>query len=299
MKAKVITSGDNRLFKMFQGLLRAQGIRKNGLALLSGARQVREVLRDFPERCAGLILRKEQDVFDRGLPETVHRYHLPPALFRKLDAYGTDQPILVVRVEPFPLWYPDRWPTGCTLLVPFQDPTNVGAVIRTAAAFGVARVVMLKEAAHPFHHKSSRVAGSALFRLPLFEGPSIRRLRPIKVPLIALSPDGDDVGRFAFPDTFGLIPGLEGPGIPAGLRKGVTLSVPMQAGVESLNAALATGIVLYLWRSRLAEAQKTANPRPDRGTVSQNNRLGGRPDHPLTKGSAGSKKRRIRVTGYK
>jgi tRNA G18 (ribose-2'-O)-methylase SpoU len=254
VKAKVITSDDNRVFKMFQGLFRAQGIRKSGFALLSGARQVKEILRDFPERCAGLILREEQDVFDRVLPETVHRYHLTPPLFRKLDVYGTDQPILLVRVEPFPLWYPDRWPTGCTVLVPFQDPTNVGAVIRTAAAFGVARVVMLKEAAHPFHHKSSRVAGSALFRVPLFEGPSIRRLRVVNAPLIALSPDGEDVGRFAFPATFGLIPGLEGPGIPPGLRRGVTLSVPMQPGVESLNAALATGIVLYLWRSRLGEA---------------------------------------------
>jgi tRNA G18 (ribose-2'-O)-methylase SpoU len=260
VKAKVITSGENRVFKMFQGLFRAQGIRKNGLALLSGARQVKEVLRDFPERCVGLILRKEQDVFDGVLPEMVHRYHLPPALFRKLDLYGTDQPILIVRVEPFPFWYPDRWPTGCTLLVPFQDPTNVGAVIRTAAAFGVARVVMLREAAHPFHHRSSRVAGSALFRVPLFEGPSIRRLRVVKAPLIALSPEGEDVGRFAFPRTFGLIPGLEGPGIPANLRKGITLSVPMQPGVESLNAALATGIVLYLWRSRLAETPEAIAP---------------------------------------
>ena len=76
----------------------------------------------------------------------------------------------------------------------------------------------------------------------------------MKVPLIALSPEGQDVGQYAFPSTFGLLPGLEGPGLPANLRSLVTLSVPMQPGVESLNAALATGIVLYSWRSRLKES---------------------------------------------
>lgn len=253
MKTWDIVSDNNQTYSMFQQLFRSQGIKKYGLALLAGPKQVREILEAFPERCAGLILRRDQDVFDWILPDTVRRYHLAPGLFRDLDIHGTDQPILLVRVGQFPLWNPDQWPEGCTLFVPFQDPGNVGAVIRSAAAFGVSRVVMLREAAHPFHHKASRVAGSTLFRVPIFEGPSIKMLRRVRVPIITLSPDGEDVGRFQFPPTFGMIPGLEGPGVPAGLRKLQALAVPMEPGVESLNAALATGIVLYLWRSRLPQ----------------------------------------------
>lgn len=254
MRAKEIDSGNNPVFKTFLSLFRGQGIKKHGLTFLSGPKQVREVLSDFPERCEGIILRRDQDVFDVIVPEKVRRYHLAPDLFRKIDIYGTDQPILLVRVESFPLWNPEQWPEGCTLFVPFQDPINVGAVIRSAAAFGVSRVIMLRESAHPFHHKSTRVAGSALFRVPIYEGPSVRRLRRTKAPLIALSPEGQDVGQYAFPSAFGLLPGLEGPGLPVNLRSLVTLSVPMQPGVESLNAALATGIVLYSWRSRLKES---------------------------------------------
>jgi tRNA G18 (ribose-2'-O)-methylase SpoU len=124
-------------------------------------------------------------------------------------------------------------------------------VIRSAAAFGVSRVVFLKEAAHPFHHKSIRVAGSALFRVPIFEGPSLYELKPSKVPMITLSPEGKDAKDFKFPSSFCLVPGLEGPGLPDHLRDATCLSIPMESGVDSINAAMATGIVLYVWRHQL------------------------------------------------
>lgn len=268
MKAQEILSGENRIFRMFQLLFRGQGIKKHNLALLSGPKQVKEILRDFPDRCAGLILRRDQDVFDWILPDNIRRYHLAAPLFRKIDIYGTDQPILLVHAGGFPIWNPEKWPKGCTLFVPFQDPVNVGSVIRSAAAFGVTRVVLLQEAAHPFHHKSTRVAGSTLFRVPIFEGPSLRSLRRLKAPLITLSPEGEDAGKFTFPPAFGLMPGLEGPGVPEGLKRDVVLSVPMEPGVESLNAALATGIALYLWRRGLeghpGEDSKDAGAEPRR-----------------------------------
>ena len=127
----------------------------------------------------------------------------------------------------------------------------MGAVIRSAAAFGVSRVVILKEAAHPYHPKSARAAGSSLLRVPLLEGPWTGELQLSKTPLVTLSPEGRAVGDYPFPPSFCLVPGLEGPGLPETLRRGTVLSIPMQPGVESLNAALATGIVLYLWRASL------------------------------------------------
>ena len=250
-----ISSRSNPGFKKFAGLLSGQGIRKYGLSFLSGLKQVKEVLREFPDRCEALIFEARHspsisEQIPEQIPEQLKGYRLAGELFREIDVYGTRQPILLVRAGPFPAWNPGKRPSGCTLFIPFQDPANVGAVIRSAAAFGVAGVVVLKEGAHPFHHKSLKVAGSAVFRIPIFAGPSIRDLGNGPFPLITLSSGGMEIIRFAFPRAFGLVPGLEGPGLPSNLGHLPSLSIPMEGGVESLNAATATAIALYVWRSK-------------------------------------------------
>jgi tRNA G18 (ribose-2'-O)-methylase SpoU len=112
-------------------------------------------------------------------------------------------------------------------------------------------VVILKEAAHPFHHKSIRAAGSSILRVSLCQGPSIRELEKTRIPLITLSPRGKNIARYKFPTTFGLLPGLEGPGLPDNLKHATPLAIPIEPGIESINAALATGIALYVWRSKM------------------------------------------------
>jgi len=246
-----LTSRSNPAFRGFLRLLGGRGVKKERLSLLSGPKQVKEVLREFPGRCEAVLFRRGHFP---PIPEGAKGYRLSAELFREIDVYGTGQPVLVVRFEPFPVWDSTGRPPGCTLFVPFQDPANVGAVIRTAAAFAVSRVVVLREGAHPFHHKSLKVSGSAVFRVPILAGPSIRDMGNEPFPIITLSPQGREIGEFDFPPSFGLLPGLEGPGLPPDLGHLASLSIPMSAGVESLNAALATGIALYVWRSRKGKA---------------------------------------------
>jgi tRNA G18 (ribose-2'-O)-methylase SpoU len=251
IRRKEISSKDNPDFRRFLKLTTARDIRKHGLALLSGPRQVRELLREMPEVCAGLILSHDHAPPAAAVTSDIPLYCLKSPLFRKIDLHGTGHPVLLVHVPPFTAWTDAAWPAGCTLCVPFQDPTNVGAVIRSAAAFGVSRVVILEEAAHPFHPKSVRAAGTTLFRVPLLRGPSLYGLKITGVPVVTLSPEGKDVGGYVFPPSFCMVPGLEGPGLPEHLRNGLSLSIPMTSREESLNAATATGIVLYVWQHRL------------------------------------------------
>ena len=169
-------------------------------------------------------------------------------LFKQLDVVGTHSPLLLVKVPGLTPWRDvDPWPDGCTIFVPFQDPENVGAVIRSAAAFGTARVVLLREAAHPFLPRASRAAGPALFQVPLQTGPALADLRVEKAPLFALDPAGEELEESPFPERFGLVVGTEGPGLPKTLQQCQRRRIPIAAGVESLNAATAAAIALYAW----------------------------------------------------
>jgi 16S rRNA (guanine(527)-N(7))-methyltransferase RsmG len=243
-----VTSASNPTFQRCRDLLSGPGIRKHGEAILAGTRICSEVLSRFPEQVVAWMT---NSVGQPPPTRSIEWLRFSDPLFKQLDVVGTHAPLLLVRVPEMAIWSDDHaWPDGCTLFVPFQDPENIGAVIRSAAAFGVARVVLLREAAHPFHHRGTRAAGPALFQVPLEHGPALEDLQVAGAPLIALDTSGPEVFDTPFPDRFGLVVGVEGPGLPARLRECQRRRVEMQPGVESLNAATAAAIALYIWSRR-------------------------------------------------
>ncbi len=245
--AKEISSAANSTFKELASLVVSKGIQKNRSAIVSGEKFIQEIMKDHSARVTTWI------TFDDTPPPAslANWYRLSKPLFDELDVFGTGKPLIVVTAPELPL-YDEKlpWPNGCTLFIPFQNPDNCGAVIRTAAAFGVERIVLLKEAANPFHPKSTRAAGPALFKVDMFRGPSIYDLTFENIPFVSLSGEGSSLTAFKFPQKFALIPGIEGPGVPDHLRSHA-LSIPIRADVESLNAATATAIALYEWKRNL------------------------------------------------
>jgi 16S rRNA (guanine527-N7)-methyltransferase len=244
-RTRPIDSEANESFKTWKGLLTGRGVRKSGLALLSGQKTVPEALRDFPQRCHELLVPRGLEMVPEEAPPDLPVAVLAPGLFRELDVFGTSAPLLVLQVDE-----PQAWPgtlEGCTLAVPFQDPENVGAVLRSAAAFGVREVVLLKEAASPFHPKALRAGGTAAFRLRLWKAGSLAEVAAAtEGQRVLLSAEGSPLKQFAFPDDFLLLPGLEGAGLPPELR-GEAVAIPMEAGSESLNAAVAAAVAMYAW----------------------------------------------------
>ncbi len=243
---RTIESDQNDLFKDLKKLLTARGVRKLGKTLIFGQRQASEILRDFPEKCRAWVGRGDESPPPEDAPEHLAWYRLAPPLFEQIDVFGTHSPFLLADLPDIEAWEPSSGlPEGCALLIPFQDPENVGAVVRSAAAFGVKRIILLAESAHPFHPKALRASGANAFRVEFLQGPALASL-PENLPLLPLSAEGADLARADFPESFGFLPGMEGPGLPEAWRKRA-VSIPIAPGVESLNAATAAAIAMYVW----------------------------------------------------
>lgn len=248
-QVQAVSSGGNPRFKALKKLLEGRGIKKAAQALLSGRRPVQEMLARFPDRCLAWISAGDRQAPPAGSPQSMQWLQLDDPLFRELDTFGTRSPLLCIQVPDMAPWTPQQgFVQGCNLLVPFQDPENIGAVIRSAAAFGVAQVILLAESAHPYHPKSLRASGGSVPGVCLRSGPSLHDL-PADLPLLALSGEGTPISRARFPEAFGLLAGLEGQGLPD-LWRANALRIPIGPQVESLNAAAAVAVALYEWRRR-------------------------------------------------
>lgn len=251
-RIKVIESAGNPTFKDLKKLLTGRGVKKQGQTLVYGNRLTSEALQQAPAHCLAWITSGSKAPPPLGAPAALSWLQLAPELFRELDPFGTRSPIIlyaIPAIEPWPMDMASL--SGCSLLVPFQDPENVGAVIRTAMAFSVDRIVMLAESANPYHPKAVRASAGSVFSATVVQGPSLSEIPP-DLPMVALAPTGRPLVGLRFPASFCLLAGMEGPGLPAEWRPHA-VAIPMAAGVDSLNAAVAVGIALYEWRRTLAE----------------------------------------------
>lgn len=132
-----------------------------------------------------------------------------------------------------------------------QDPGNVGGVWRTADAFGMDGLFLLPGCADPFAPKTVRATMGACFRLPVWETDRetlTHSLAAAKIPLYgtALRPDTADV-RDVKLDPAAVVIGSEGRGISQEVLALCerTLKIPMRPRCESLNAAVAAGVVAW------------------------------------------------------
>jgi tRNA G18 (ribose-2'-O)-methylase SpoU len=142
------------------------------------------------------------------------------------------------------------------------DHDNVGALLRNAWAFGADAALLGPGSADPFSRKAIRVSAGAALALPavaLADWPrDLARLRGAGLAVLALvaAPDAvplDALGRDrALPPRIALLAGNEGEGLSPGALAAADLAVtiPMRAGVDSLNVAVATGIALHHLASR-------------------------------------------------
>jgi TrmH family RNA methyltransferase len=183
------------------------------------------------------------------LPADLPAFRLTRPLFEELDIVGTAAALLVGELPVLASIDLSTPPQGLELVCALGNPDNLGALLRSAAAFGVSRVVLLPAAAHPFHPKCLRSGANAQFELSLWHGPDWAALEQAAGPLLALDGGGESLSDFSWPRHLRLVLGEEGQGLPGDLAA-QRLAIPVSAAVESLNATVAASIALYSYSCR-------------------------------------------------
>ena len=131
-----------------------------------------------------------------------------------------------------------------------QDPGNVGSLVRTATAAGATLIVYTKDSADPFGPKALRAGAGAHFHVPIQAATAIGKigLFDTEASLYASAADGEHAyDTIDWSGPCGLVVGAETHGVSASWRaccRG-TVRVPIQHGIESLNAAAAAAVILF------------------------------------------------------
>ena len=133
-----------------------------------------------------------------------------------------------------------------------QDPGNLGAIVRVAEAAGATGLVAAGGCADPYGWKTLRGSMGSGLRLPILPqrdvAAAVRQARLSNCRIAALIPrGGQSLYDLDYTTPIAILIGGEGPGLPAAVVADADdrVTIPMQTPVESLNAAVATALVLY------------------------------------------------------
>ena len=192
---------------------------------------------------------------DGTVPDTAAQYEVPEDLYSFVSpSKNSPGPVFTVR---FPQIGKDRKIDSAIILENIQDPGNIGTVMRTANAFGVGSVVFTGSCADVYNVKAVRASMGAVFRQRT-DTVEIGRLKEfidsnsLKLYAAALSDEAEDIRNIECSGSAFAV-GNEGSGLSRELlglcEKKVV--IPMMPSAESLNAAVAAGILM--WDSRRRE----------------------------------------------
>lgn len=243
---ETISSMKNPKVAAWRSLKEKKGREAQQAFLVEGTRMVRESLAS--SFTVSAVLLREDFVPDFPLPENVRTFLLPEHVFQSVCDTKTPQGIAAV------LSLRTREAAGPRLLAldGVQDPGNVGTIIRTADAAGFDGVLFSPECADLFSPKVLRSTMGSVFRLG-FSFPSslpeaLEQLKKDGYSVLSSQLDGDPFyERKNVSSSFVLVIGNEGNGVSDAVKKTAThrLRLPMNGGAESLNAAVAAGIMMY------------------------------------------------------
>lgn len=246
---------------------------KQAKIYIYGKHAVGEALRHAPQVLRKIHLAKQME--DKDLRDLIRRSGVPvePLDERKatsqVEGNAPHQGVialvslggLLVPAERFLETFKPGPDTALVFLDGVQDPHNLGAVIRSAAAFGAAAVLLPTRKQSPVTGAVVKASAGMAFRVPLVSVDNIQQtlaqLKKLGVKIYGLAANGKgsvDVEPFAEPALF--VMGNEAQGMTPASRAlcDKTLSIPMSLRAESLNVAVSSAVALFAWSRKHPQA---------------------------------------------
>ena len=246
-----ITSSKNPMVQRLRDLKNAKARRMEGRFLVEGEVMIREAF-GCGLKIFELAADEAHEAFAAEMEaKGAHAAVVPRSLLESICETQTPQGVCASFETPAPLDV-DALPQRIVALDGVQDPGNVGTIWRTADAAGFEGVLLGAGSADPLSPKVQRSAMGSGFRLPFCHTENLAQtlleLRGRGYHVFASDLSGADF--YTRPDAgekFVLVIGNEARGISDAVREAADCRVklPMRGGAESLNAAVAAGIMMY------------------------------------------------------
>lgn len=252
---ETILSTQNSRVKEWEKLKTKKGRRKTGLYLLEGRHLVSEALQSTAKIDYVVSTQEELDAVTFEVP-TTNLVVISQKIAERLSDTVTTQGIFAIVQIPNQqrqIEKPVDQITGSWLFLDnIQDPGNIGTMVRTADAAGFVGVVFGKGTADIFNPKVQRAMQGSQFHIRLILGDLAtwaQSFQKAQVPVYGteLNPEAKSYQDIKRTQNFALIMGNEGNGMSEELLKLTTsnLYIPIKGQAESLNVAVAAGILMF------------------------------------------------------
>ncbi len=249
-----ITSKDNKNLKLIRGLEKKSIRDKNNKYTAEGKRLVDEAIRYAMPHIFCVVMSKEFSEKNEEMVKTLDKseknvYIVTESIFSKLSFTENSQGVLAVIEMPKPRVYDNA--DFILVLDGVSEPGNMGTIIRTAEAAGIDAIYTTAGSVDIYNPKTVRSTMGSIFRMNIIQGVSKQEIINLKkegyyIAATALS-NSEEIKSFKKPEKLAIIIGSEAHGVSEELLdiSDKRIRIPMQGKVESLNAAVAAGIVMY------------------------------------------------------
>lgn len=239
---KSIISKDNALIKSFVKLKTKKGRLKAGQYIIDGYRIVQHAI-----DCGAdikYVLVSDEFLDNHNWDYDTNVIKIPMHIMKTIVETETPQGIAAIIsvqekvLKPGPILFLDQ----------VQDPGNLGTLIRTADAAGFGGVMLRKGCTDPFSQKSLRSSMGSIMSIPVQVNADLEDLVRLQRPLYGAALEGGvSYKTVTYDNESVLIIGNEGNGISKEVLDCVTkrIYIPMKGDVESLNASIAGGILMF------------------------------------------------------